>query len=90
MDAVDYVWLTCCVLHNWLLHVDGLPEEWVSDVRWSEWDGELGCLDLEGMRVEVPNALACLSLNHNPGNYDSLGFGPRTDVIAENRSIFTI
>ncbi len=39
--------------------------------------------------MEVPNALACLSLNHDPRNYDSSGFGPGTDVIAENRSILT-
>jgi hypothetical protein len=91
VDAVEYVWLTCCVLHNWLLEVAGLTEEWVSDVQQSKWDGELGCLDFKCMQVEVPNALARLSLNHDPHNhnYDSLGFGPETDVIAENRPILT-
>ncbi len=39
--------------------------------------------------MEVPNALACLSLNHDPRNYDSLGFGPGTDVIVEKRYILT-
>ena len=29
VDAVDSVWFTCCALHNWLLEVDGLTEEWV-------------------------------------------------------------
>ncbi len=33
LDAVDYVWLMCCALHNWLLDVDGLTEEWVGDVQ---------------------------------------------------------
>ena len=23
VDSVDQVWFTCCVLHNWLLEVDG-------------------------------------------------------------------
>merc|ERR1712054_534267 len=28
-EAVDNIWKTCCALHNWLLHIDGL------DVRWN-------------------------------------------------------
>ncbi len=72
VDAVDYVWLTCCLLHNLFLEVDVPTEEWVGDVQWSKWDGELGCLDFKGMQVEVPNALACLLLIHDPCNYDSL------------------
>ncbi len=83
------VWFTCCQLHNWLLEIDGLREEWVGEVQYSKWDGELGCLDFEGVQVEVPNALTCLSANHDPHNYDSLIFGPVTDLIAENRSILT-
>jgi hypothetical protein len=47
----------------------------------SEYEGDLGCLDSEGVPVEVPNALACLSANFNPRNYDSLGLGPRSDVM---------
>ena len=30
VDSVDYVWFTCCVLHNWLLDIDdidGLSEK---------------------------------------------------------------
>ena len=63
VDAVDSVWFTCCALHNWLLEVDGLTEEWVGGVRKvvSEWEGDLGCLDYKGVPVEVPNALARLS-----------------------------
>ncbi len=58
-------------------------------MRWSKWDSELWCLDFKGMQVEVPNVLACLSANHDPCNFDSLGFGPKTDVIVEIRSIMT-
>jgi hypothetical protein len=59
VDAVDSVWFTCCALHNWLLEVDGLTEEWVGGVHkvGSEWESDLG-LDFEGVPVEVPNALA--------------------------------
>jgi len=77
------------VLHNWLLEVDGLTEEWVGGVRMvgSEWEGDLGCLDFEDVPVEVPNALARLSANLDPRYFDSSGVGPGSDVMAENRSI---
>ncbi len=29
VDSVDHIWFTCCALHNWLLEVDGLTQEWV-------------------------------------------------------------
>ena len=44
VDAVDSGWFTCCALHNWLLELDGLNDEWVGGV-WknvSEWEGDLG------------------------------------------------
>ena len=37
--------------------------------------------------MEVPNALARLSANLDPHNFDSLGLGPGSDVMAENRSL---
>ena len=37
--------------------------------------------------MEVPNALARLSANHDPRNFDSSGVGPGSDVMAENRSM---
>jgi hypothetical protein len=55
----------------------------------SKWEGEIGCSDFEGVQVEVPNALACLSSNLDPRNYDSSGLGPGSDVIAENCSLLT-
>jgi hypothetical protein len=27
VDSVDYIWFTCCALHNWLLDIDGLSEK---------------------------------------------------------------
>ena len=90
MDTVDSVWFTLWALHNWLLEVDGLTEEWVGGVHTvvSEWEGDIvGCLDYEGVPVEVPNALARLSANLDPHNFDSSGLGPESDVMAENRSL---
>ncbi len=80
MNAVDSdsVWFTCCVLHNWLLELDGLTDKWVGGVRKvvSGPEGDLGCLDFKGVPVEVPNALARLSASLDPRNYDSSGLGP--------------
>jgi hypothetical protein len=91
VDAVDSVWFTCCALHNWLLEIEGLTEEWVGGVCkvMSEWEGDLGCLDYEGVPVEVPNALTltCLSANLDPRNFDSSGLGPESDVMTENHSL---
>ena len=40
-------------------------------------------LEFIGVRVEVPNALARLSRNLDPRNYDSSGMGPGLDVVEE-------
>ena len=29
IDDVDQIWKTCCALHNWLLKIDGLDQDWV-------------------------------------------------------------
>ena len=91
VDTADLVWFTCCALHNWLLELDGLTNEWVGGVRnvVNEWEGDLGCLDFEGVPVEVPNALAFSSANLDPRNYDSSGLGPGSDVMSENCSLLT-
>jgi hypothetical protein len=39
--SADKVWLTCCALHNWLLHVDGWDEEWLNGMS-SEWKNRTG------------------------------------------------
>ncbi len=79
----DYIWLTCCALHNWLLDIDGMNEIWVSGVRTvvSDWEGKLACFDWEGVRADIPNALARLSVNRKARNYDSSGVGPGDDVL---------
>ena len=62
-----------------------MTEKWVGGIckLTSDWDGNMGCLDFEGILVEVPNALACLSTNLDPRNYDSSGVGPGLDVVEE-------
>jgi DDE superfamily endonuclease len=59
--AADSVWLTCCALHNFLLHVDGLSEQWRHDVP-SDYKGELGHNDPHEVRQlpSVPFAIARL------------------------------
>ena len=89
VDSVDHIWFTCCALHNWLLEVDGLTHKWVGGVQiiTSDWDGEMGYADYDGVRVDVPNALARLSTNLDPRNYDSSGLGPGLDVVDETRTM---
>ena len=91
VDSVNYVWFTCCALHNWLLEIDGLSETWVGGIHQavSNWDGRMGCLDFNGVRVDIPNAIACLSCNLDAQNYDSSGLGTGLDVIVERRTLFT-
>jgi hypothetical protein len=85
VDAVDKVWLTCCALHNWLLQIDGLDVDWdmTSLPVQSEWEGELGEVDCEGLS---PNLLL-LATSHElpPRNYDTSGIGPGNDVVSEER-----
>jgi hypothetical protein len=53
----------------------------------SDWEGELACLDWEGVKADIPNALAHLLVNQNARNYDSSGVGPGDDIIGESRSL---
>ena len=48
--------MTCCALHNWLLHIDGLDENWESGVPSSD-EGTMGELDAE----DVPFAIQRLN-----------------------------
>jgi hypothetical protein len=51
VNSVDYIWFTCCALHNWLLEIDGLNVIWVDSVHTvvSDWDGEMAGFDWEGV-----------------------------------------
>ena len=81
VDSVDKVWLTCCALHNWLLEIDGLNAEWSEiSITGSDWEGELGDCDFEGINVRVPWSLARLSQRLDPRTLDLSGMGPGIDV----------
>ncbi len=58
VDKVDDIWLTCCALHNWLLDIDGLSDQWNDEVLGSDWDGELGQMDFDGLGESIPNSIA--------------------------------
>lgn len=47
VKAVDNIWKTCCALHNWLLDVYGLTNEWknssgICSSTSSDWEGDIG------------------------------------------------
>ena len=83
VDKVDEIWLTCCALHNWLLDIDGISGQWNDGVLVSDWDGELGRNDFDGLRESIPNSVARLSTNLDPHNYDLSNMGPGEDVVGE-------
>jgi hypothetical protein len=76
-------------LHNCLLKIEGLTETWVGGVHIvvSDWDGKMAIFDFEGIQTDIPNALACLLVNLDARNYDSLGLGPGDDIIAKMSSL---
>jgi hypothetical protein len=47
VNSVDYILLTCCALHHWLLDIDGMNEIWVGGVCMvvSDWEGKLACFN---------------------------------------------
>ncbi len=83
VDKVDEIWLTCRVLHNWLLDIDGLSNKWNNGVLVSNWDGKLGQMDFNGLRVSIRNVIARLSTNLDPRNYDLSNMGPGEDVVGD-------
>jgi hypothetical protein len=64
-----------------------MNEIWVGGVHTvgSDWDGKMAGFDWEGVRADIPTALASLSVNLDARNYDSSGLGPGDDVIGETR-----
>ena len=62
VDAADKIWMTCCAIHNMLLEIDGLTED---------WSGQLGLFDFDKNSEHIPFALQRLE---NPSlicTYDS-------------------
>ncbi|KAL7518920.1 hypothetical protein ACHAWX_003721 [Stephanocyclus meneghinianus] len=47
VDAVDKMWLTCCTLHNCLLNIDVLNANWEGCDVCSDWQRDLGNVDIQ-------------------------------------------
>ena len=67
VSTTDKIWLTCCVLHNLLLQVDGLTEK---------WRGKLGLHNIDEELDNVPFAIQHLSNGSYDRNYDASEMGP--------------
>jgi len=65
------------------LDIDGISIQWKDGVLVSNWDGELGQMDFDGLRESILNSIARLSTNLNPSKYDTSNMGPREDVDGE-------
>jgi hypothetical protein len=65
------------------LDINGLSNKWNDGVLVSDWEGELGQMDFNGLRESIPNVIAQLSTNLDPQNYDLSNTGPGEDVVGE-------
>jgi hypothetical protein len=70
ITTADKIWKTCCALHNWLLHIDGLDKEWNS-----VWQGDMG----EYARTDMPEAIRRLVNPSETRHYDTSGRGVGQD-----------
>jgi hypothetical protein len=55
-EAGNKIFPTCCALHNWLLHADGLNKHWEYGVR-STWEGSLGSHKINDVNNNLPEAI---------------------------------
>jgi hypothetical protein len=80
LKNADKTWMTCCALHNWLLHVDGLDEKWESGVP-SCYEGEMGSIQAD----DIPFAIRRLNddggdvVEQQWSNVDHTGMGRGDD-----------
>ena len=76
LEEADMIWKTCLALHNRLLEIDGLDEQWNSGVP-SRWQGEDGQHD-----ATDPVTVRAIGRLHNPSairDYDTSAMGPGND-----------
>jgi len=76
--AADDIWMTCCALHNMLLSVDGLTEEWA---------GHEGKFDFDPQSERVPLALQRLANPNEQRSYDTSGMGSGFNNLVDNEEI---
>ncbi|KAG7345391.1 plant transposon protein [Nitzschia inconspicua] len=80
VEVADKIFKTCVALHNWLLEVDGLADEWGEGIP-SDLEGELGRHEEHGAeRIPVPEPIRRLNNPINARNYDSSGMGAGSDA----------
>jgi hypothetical protein len=85
IDIVDQIWLTCCMLHNMLLDVDGLDEHWSAGIP-LDWAGDLGTFD--GNDTNLATNLIPMAIQHlnDPDaicNYDTTNASVGEDFAAQ-------
>ena len=78
IPAEDDIWMTCCALHNMLLSVDGLTEEWA---------GREGEFDFDPQSERVSFALQRLANPTEQINYDTSGMGSGFNNLVDNEEI---
>lgn len=97
VKAADEVFLTCCALHNWLLEIDGLDDEWQAGVA-GYWEQETPTEDdcdyddttlTGGASTLCPDAVWRLRHPTERRNYDSSGMGPGEDVMHDDACVDT-
>ena len=78
--STDRIWVTCCALHNMLIDVDGLNENWESGVP-SDREGELGQYYGSDVSNNIPTEILERMQNEEIGisSYDSSGQGRSPD-----------
>jgi len=84
VGSVDRIWKTCCALHNWLLDVDGLSENWENGVL-SVWEGPMGQHSIDAVRMH-----AAPSVLHDLQNDNELRTYNASRVFVESRCLRTI
>ncbi len=77
--SADAILKTCCAMHNWLLEVDGLDDEWEQG-KSSIWQGELGEFEEDDDATQHAFALRRLRTGSSFRNYDLSGMGVANDV----------
>ena len=59
----DKVWMTCCALHNMLLEIDGLSDQWQNGVK-SVYEEDIDDV------LTLPFSLKCLAKPKHNRNFD--------------------
>ena len=74
IEGCDKIWLTCCALHNYLLEVDGLHDQWRNGVK-SFYETEIDD------STNLPFALKRLAKPNQERTYDLSKVGYGNDVV---------